>query len=118
MGDNRRRHQRHEAMDREQSGCQVLGLGWVGLEAGFDHVAQDGDDEAIEEGFCLGKVSMGGITGNLGLCSLPANKPSVEVKIGLWMSAICGPNLDILLPLWTIVLCLPSWKFERNLRPS
>lgn len=79
MGDDRRRHQRHEAMDREQSGCQVLGLGRVGSEAGFDHVAQDGDDEAIEEGFCLGRVSMSGITGNC--VSLPENKPSVEVKI-------------------------------------
>ena len=30
-----------------------LGLGWVDMQALFEHVGEDGDDEAEEEAFCF-----------------------------------------------------------------
>lgn len=84
MGDNRSRHQSHKAVDRKQRGGQILGLRWVDLEADFDHVTQNGNYEAIEEGFCFSWVTMGGTTDkgfDRDVLTVPENKPSVAVKI-------------------------------------
>jgi hypothetical protein len=51
MGDDWSGEEGAEAVGCEHGRCYCLGVGWGESEAGFEHILQDWDEEAVEEFF-------------------------------------------------------------------
>jgi hypothetical protein len=52
--EDRGEKERYDAIDCQQGRRKRLGLGRVEVQSRFEHVREDGDDEAKEERFCAG----------------------------------------------------------------